>query len=420
MTFQPLARPTRWKSTFSTEMQFLLECLRARLHRRMARFDILGDARGFDWAASARMVERHLVLSHVCDALGGVAGGRVPDHLLSEMNSRRQVHVRRVLAMTSELLRLAALFDERGIRFMPFKGPVLSAALFGNVAYRTCGDLDILVHPDDEPGAEDVLLANGYRPAFETTGFSDSRLRIFRNNYHHRLFTGTGQGVVVEIHWRLLASQAVKGGGWDPQGMFQRGQPVPIAGRVFRTLGDTDLLNYLCVHGGNHFWERLSWLCDVAEIFRGFGDGQWRAAQRAARACGAGRALALAAVLSHDLLETEVPGGIRDQWKRDPLLPVLLDNVYRKMNMTGYGESPSMPYGMASFVLKAALAPGVEGMATHMARALNIPVDWRTVPLPDSLHFLYLPLRPVLWLYRQIQALSRAAASGEETGDAWE
>ncbi len=39
-------------------------------------------------------------------------------------------------------------------------------------------------------------------------------------------------------------------------------------GQVVKSFSTDDLLFSLCVHGSRHIWERLSWICDVAELIK--------------------------------------------------------------------------------------------------------------------------------------------------------
>src|SRR2546430_3203484 len=73
-----------------------------------------------------------------------------------------QLNARRNLLMLWELLEILDLFTEQGIRALPYKGPVLAAIEYGNLAARTFCDLDILVRKEDATRARDLLVARGY------------------------------------------------------------------------------------------------------------------------------------------------------------------------------------------------------------------------------------------------------------------
>jgi hypothetical protein len=46
---------------------------------------------------------------------------------------------------------------------VPYKGPVLAAAVYGHLSLRQIRDLDILVHPSEVRPAGELLISQGYR-----------------------------------------------------------------------------------------------------------------------------------------------------------------------------------------------------------------------------------------------------------------
>jgi len=69
-------------------------------------------------------------------------------------------------ALAAELGELLRLFEESGIRALPFKGPVLALDLFGDLALREFVDLDILVPAGEILRATDLIEARGYEPLY--------------------------------------------------------------------------------------------------------------------------------------------------------------------------------------------------------------------------------------------------------------
>jgi hypothetical protein len=77
-----------------------------------------------------------------------------------------------------------------------------------------------------------------------------------------------------------------------------------------------DLLLILCVHGATHRWDRLEWLCGVAELIRGT-ELEWeRVLERAARHK-VEKTLFLGLILAHDLLDAPVPESVLAQARKD-------------------------------------------------------------------------------------------------------
>ena len=61
------------------------------------------------------------------------------------MRRQDKANAHRALWLTLELLNIHRHLQARGLEVLPYKGPVLAEALYGNVALRQFSDLDLLV-----------------------------------------------------------------------------------------------------------------------------------------------------------------------------------------------------------------------------------------------------------------------------------
>ena len=68
---------------------------------------------------------------------------------------------RRNLFLTRELLNLLTLFETHQIPAIPFKGPVLAASVYGNLALRQFSDLDLIIHKQHVAKARELLVSAG-------------------------------------------------------------------------------------------------------------------------------------------------------------------------------------------------------------------------------------------------------------------
>jgi Uncharacterised nucleotidyltransferase len=83
-------------------------------------------------------------------------------HGLTALRHHFQVNALRNVFLAGTLLKLLRLLEAHGIAALPYKGPVLAALAYGNVAFRQFGDLDLLVRPQDADRAKALLWAQGY------------------------------------------------------------------------------------------------------------------------------------------------------------------------------------------------------------------------------------------------------------------
>jgi hypothetical protein len=69
----------------------------------------------------------------------------------------------------------------------------------------------------------------------------------------------------------------------------------------------------LCVHGSKHLWERLIWVCDIAEVIRVHHQMDWDLLMQNASKTGAERMLLVGLLIAHTLLDAPVPASILRQ-----------------------------------------------------------------------------------------------------------
>ncbi len=184
------------------------------------------------------------------------------------------------LKFTTELIRLSQLFAGLGIRLISIKGPMLGLALYGDVSLRVSKDLDLLIDPLQLDQAVQALKAAGYQ-LLEGVDALTPRQRsvLLRATQHFSFFNG--EGVSVELHWRLHAAPRQ----FSFEELWRRsGQQTAFGGSV-RVLDAVHNFLYLVYHGSKHGWNRLRWLCDANEIISG-GKLDWGAARALARQYG--------------------------------------------------------------------------------------------------------------------------------------
>jgi hypothetical protein len=106
------------------------------------------------------------------------------------------------LALAAELCAIAEQLQDRGIPFLPLKGPMLSQRLHGDPAIRASGDLDILIQPGDVLAVRDLLIGTGYRVASPTHWPGDSA--CLKSRECELLMAHREHQLTVDLHWRIL------------------------------------------------------------------------------------------------------------------------------------------------------------------------------------------------------------------------
>ena len=279
--------------------------------------------REIDWKYLIDAATAHGVKPLLCQNLATRYPDSIPAAVLAQFRRYLQVHAFNNRFLARELIRLLNLLQKNGISAIPWKGPVLAATAFGNVALRQFGDLDILVREQDARTAKELFLSSGYRPVSQ--GPSSQGDAFYNARKVCELVREDGR-VVVELHW-AITSQTFPFR-LDPASLWEHIETVSLEGAPVYNLSTEDLLLVLCVHGAKHHWGRLMWISDISEIIRTYShEIDWTWLTQRADSLGGGRMLFLGLLLAHDLLGAKLPNQILQRTRNEPTLAYLAAQV---------------------------------------------------------------------------------------------
>src|SRR5207247_10696100 len=132
-----------------------------------------------------------------------------------------------------------------------------------------------------------------------------------------------------EIQWRIAPRYFSFP--LDYGSLWERLRPIVLGDRKVLTLSPEDSLLILCVHGAKHLWERLGWICDVAELVRAHDGLDWRRAVEQAVESGSERMLFLGLFLASDLLGAALPVSVSQAVLADPSVKALGAGVRERL-----------------------------------------------------------------------------------------
>ena len=319
----------------SYEAQLLLACTRTRVDAFMKGKIRALAARGIDFSSLIARADKSFVLSLLCRNLLTASSDLMPSEVRTQMTATLRGRERLKLRQTGELLRIVRLLNANGIRVLPFKGPVLSAQLYGSISLRDFADLDILVHPSDFHGARSVLNSNGYADATPRLWIEQVVPALSRRK--DQVLQAADSGARVELHRRLSGGHFTLPISDDD--IWLHLDTVDIAGLPINCLPPVMSLLYLCMHGSRHGWERLQWICDVAEFLRVHSDLDWKRVWAEAHSLRNERNLALGLYLAHELLSASLPGTVLQRITADPEVTSLAAQV----RVLLFAEQPARP-----------------------------------------------------------------------------
>jgi Uncharacterised nucleotidyltransferase len=277
---------------------------------------------------------------------------------------------------------------------VPFKGAVLAASAYGDLALRQFSDLDILVGRGDVVRAKNLLLAAGNRlePQGYTIELSDALEQRYLDTQCNYNFHSADGRVLMELHWsfapRYFAFPINVDRLWD------RLEQIPLAGSVVPNIPAEDLLLILSSHGARHCWQRLAWICDIAELLRRNQNLDWDRTLCEARRLGNERVLLLGLRLAHDLLGALLPPVQVQRAQADPHVSVLVAQVRQRLfAQTGDTSDDEARFQIFHLQTRERLR---DKISYSLGWALTPTVrEWEALALPASLAFFYYLFRPL-------------------------
>lgn len=213
----------------------------------MRKVDLLLDA-----------ARRHDMVLHAAHALRQASEpGMVPKQSLV-----RDLTVRTLL-LTQALIQLAQRFADANLDVIALKGPALSEELFGTLALRDPGDLDLMIRPRDLAAADELLRRDGYAREdrwgadFAAGTLSRPPDRVFHVEYRH-----PDTNIAVELHWRWFHLEEIMP--FEPSLVWRDMRVIRLGGTPVTLLAAPTQLLYLALHAAKHECERLKWVIDLA------------------------------------------------------------------------------------------------------------------------------------------------------------
>jgi hypothetical protein len=325
----------------------------------------------------------------------------IPKETLNQLKTFSLAIAGRNLLLTDELLKLLNLLRDQGIRALPFKGPTLAWAAYGNLSLRHFYDLDILLAKHDILNAKDALVSQGYHGKLPPDAGDEA---AYVKSHHDYKFVRADESVVVEIQWGI--TQWSLAFPLDFEDLWKHRQKVSLAGAEVASPPLDELLLVLCVHGTKHHWSQLKWVCDIAEFVRTYSEKiDWKCFLARARMRGGERMVLLGLSLAQDLLGAQYPKEVGERLKENHNVKYLVREVSGKLFGSRFGserlrdETPFFYWNVMDR-WKDKLAILRKYLPGYFFRMV-IPnsKDQQFLQLPRYLGGLYYALRPVRLIY---------------------
>jgi len=314
---------------------------------------------------------------------------------MRSLSQRYQANLHKALLTARELIRILDSLDSLSIEVMPYKGLALAESLYGDLAARQSGDIDLLIHVRDLPRIKASVLNFGYTTNLKLSAKEEQAYLI---SGYECSFDGAAGKNLLEVQWALQPRfYAVD---FHLDGMFRRAVSVTVAGREMKTPSPEDLALVLSVHAAKHMWTRLIWICDIARLVELPGvDWEWIASQ--ACTLGISRILRVTILLAHRLLNASLPAAIKNEILNDHTARDWTRSIGEKMMDGSIIDFESWNYFRSMMRLRERLSD----QAKFLWRLASTPgpSEWQSIRLPEPL----LPFYRLVRLWRLVARLLR-------------
>jgi hypothetical protein len=256
-----------WMTETRAERQADAERLIALLSERASAPETLAEA---DWQRIVELAQEQGVAPMLCARLQTL-GVTLPATTAQQLREYYLACVMRNTWLFDEVGKILRALQAAGIPVIPLKGVCLAEAVYGNLALRQMGDVDLLVQPANLATALEVLRTLEYAAAqpFEIEGQRQVQ-------HHMPPLSKRGGGATLELHWTIAAPRSnIRFEENDLDQLWSRANPAIIGGVQVLVLSPTDLLLHLCLHASVHhrfngFGLRSFW--DMALVIRRYGE----------------------------------------------------------------------------------------------------------------------------------------------------
>jgi hypothetical protein len=381
----------KWDS-FTKELKLLLAFMKLE-QDQMSLSSQLELSIDIDWDRFIQLVRHHRVSAIIYDRMKKMDRSWIPANVFEALQHDYHNNIFRMLHLSGELEYICKLFAVHHIRTLLLKGPALAFDLFGDISLRTSKDLDILVNVNELDQVNKLLLEHGY----ETEDIVLTALNGWRWRQHHITYFHPQKRIYLELHWRLNPGPSKEPSFNE---LWERKKLNGVSSYPVYGLGEADLFCFLVSHGARHGWFRLRWLADIDILTRRQTD--WKSLSLFLKSkyhltLIVGHALNLASMLLDTPLNKEMET-MANHSRSERLAQFVLIFIKEKFDLHS-----NPPEYIASYLKQYlfAMKSKRQKLVFFLNKCYPYPVDAQTLPLPKFIHFIYFPLRPILWAWRK-------------------
>jgi hypothetical protein len=384
------------------EIKLLLCCARTCMDEKNSESIKKLIQSNINWKYLIEIAHLHRLLPLLFLNLNKTCSQLVPTDVLNYLRQSYYSNTQRNLFKTSKLVKILKIFEENEIPVIPFKGPVLAAAIYGDISCRAFGDLDLLVRRQDFIKTKEILVTQGFDPYADSNEQEAAYLKSLTNREqeaylrsHWELhLNNSKERITLDVHQGILSKQfsfTYNTEKW----IWEDTKHISFVDRQILSFSAENLIIILCSQGGKDCWRWLNRICDLAEVIRAHPDVTWDKIWERTTKLRMRRMLLLGLSLAHELLNVELPETIIHKIEASPTVKSLASQICRQFYFPTVDSFPSSQFQTALFHLKLIEYPGDKIWYCYEHIVVPTVADKSFVRLPQFLSFLYYFTRPL-------------------------
>jgi Uncharacterised nucleotidyltransferase len=416
------------------DLTVLLACLRFYLHTATASEVTRLLTTDLNWENLVQTAIAKGVMPLLYQSLKALAPELVPTAVMVQLQHLNRMNGLHNFALTKELLELLAQLDTAGIEAIAFKGSVLAASAYGNVALRQFGDLDILVRYRDFWQAKAVLeqegyqVSNSYTQAKITDEIRDQilpfhlylQISLSRSTSEAMMFDRLFQPSLlhsnahssIDLHWGIPPRRV-----WNPDRfdrLWDRLNSIELMGQPIKTCAPEVTLLIQCLNVAKEPWQHsLKQVCDVAQVIQAHPDLDWQSALQLSAELRSQKSFLIGLRMTRDRLDIPLPQFILDRL-------INSQPTDEKSAKRYHQYSGDVPYLWFQYTHQLRTSDRVwdglfiTGIYLQWLLVITLspsPLDREFVALPHNLDFLYYLIRPMRLLIQYLPFRKSVAIS---------
>ena len=258
---------------------------------------------GTDWASIADLARYQGMSAFLCWRLAqresDNGADSVPQEVVEELQADFYSAAAHGMRAEQQLATVLGALSAAEVPAVVVKGAALGA-YYPDQALRPYSDIDIMVLDAQLDVAEEALSSLGYK-RFASEGWWLDHL------HHLPPMVSEGEGLRVELHWGLDYQEGA--GRLPADDLWARAVPWTVHGEPALRLDEVDAALHLCRHAvvQHRVYGAFRYLCDLAQLTEGWGQGEWEVLGRRALDYGLARPVYLMLVLAEQALNLTIP-----------------------------------------------------------------------------------------------------------------